>query len=125
MASESTQEANQSTSEQSEDQGANTQQTDAQQSDEQQSGGQDSGEQEAQDQGDQAEEEVQDDNTPVLKDDPRTSVQKDEEYRFASNIPGDQTIPEKEYADYTLHYEEDDATPARSRTCCSTCRWSR
>ena len=110
MASESTQEANQSTSEQSEDQGANTQQTDAQQSDEQQSGGQDSGEQEAQDQGDQAEEEVQDDNTPVLKDDPRTSVQKDEEYRFASNIPGDQTIPEKEYADYTLHYEEDDAT---------------
>lgn len=41
------------------------------------------------------------DNAPVRKNDPRTSVQKAEEYRFASNIPGDQTIPEKEYADYT------------------------
>src|SRR5215203_1775765 len=50
-----------------------------------------------------------DDNAPVRKNDPRTSVQKAEEYRFASNIPGDQTIPEKEYADYTLEYDEDDA----------------
>src|SRR5918911_8054 len=50
-----------------------------------------------------------DDNSPVRKNDPRTSVQKKEEYRFASNIPGDQTIPEKEYADYTLEYDEDDA----------------
>src|SRR5919199_856579 len=50
-----------------------------------------------------------DDNMPVRKNDPRTSVQKKEEYRFASNIPGDQTIPEKEYADYTLEYDEDDA----------------
>src|SRR5215203_4055679 len=49
------------------------------------------------------------DNAPVRKNDPRTSVQKVEEYRFASNIPGDQTIPEKEYADYTLEYDEDDA----------------
>ena len=49
------------------------------------------------------------DNTPVRKNDPRTSVQKKEEYRFAANIPGDQTIPEKEYADYTLEYDEDDA----------------
>src|SRR5215203_1607912 len=50
-----------------------------------------------------------DDNAPVRKNDPRTSVQKAEEYRFATNIPGDQTIPEKEYADYTLEYDEDDA----------------
>jgi hypothetical protein len=50
-----------------------------------------------------------DDNAPVRKNDPRTSVQKAEEYRFASNIPRDQTIPEKEYADYTLEYDEDDA----------------
>jgi hypothetical protein len=49
------------------------------------------------------------DNAPVRKNDPRTSVQKKEEYRFAANIPGDQTIPEKEYADYTLEYDEDDA----------------
>src|ERR687898_1201312 len=49
------------------------------------------------------------DNAPVRKNDPCTSVQKAEEYRFASNIPGDQTIPEKEYADYTLEYDEDDA----------------
>ena len=49
------------------------------------------------------------DNAPVRKNDPRTSVQKAEEYRFASNIPGDQTIPEKVYADYTLEYDEDDA----------------
>ncbi|HET7270710.1 MAG TPA: hypothetical protein VFI90_06440, partial [Rubrobacter sp.] len=50
-----------------------------------------------------------DDNTPVRKNDPRTSVQKKEEYRFAANIPGDKTIPEKEYADYTLEYDDDDA----------------
>src|ERR687897_990540 len=49
------------------------------------------------------------DNTPVTKNDPRTSVQKKEEYRFAANIPGDKTIPEKEYADYTLECNEDDA----------------
>ncbi|HEX6710239.1 MAG TPA: hypothetical protein VF068_07885, partial [Rubrobacter sp.] len=49
------------------------------------------------------------DNAPVRKNDPRTSVQKKEEYRFAANIPGDKTIPEKEYADYTLEYDEDDA----------------
>ena len=111
MASEGTQEANQSTSEQFEDPSASTQQTNSQQSSEQQSDGQDSGEQQAQ--GEQAKEEVQDDNTPVLKEDPRTSVQKNEEYRFAANIPGDQTIPEKAYADYTLHYDEDDATSGK------------
>jgi hypothetical protein len=49
------------------------------------------------------------DNFPVRKNDPRTSVQKNEEYRFANNIPGDQTMPEKAYADYTLAYDEDDA----------------
>ena len=110
MSSEATQETNQSTSEQSEDQNTDTQQTNAQQYNKQQSGGQDSGEQQSHD---QAMDEVRDDNTPVLKDDPRTSVQKNEEYRFAANIPGDQTIPEKEYADYTLHYEEDDATSGK------------
>ena len=31
----------------------------------------------------------------LIENDPRTSVQKTEEYRFANNIPGDQTIPEK------------------------------
>ena len=89
-----------------------------QQSNQQQSNGQETGEQQSQDQQlqdqaereEQAEERVRDDNTPVPKNDPRTSVQKEEEYRFAANIPGDQTIPEKEYADYTLHYDEDDAT---------------
>ena len=49
------------------------------------------------------------DNAPVRKNDPRTSVQKTEEYRFANNIPGDQTIPEKAYADYVLEYDDDDA----------------
>jgi hypothetical protein len=49
------------------------------------------------------------DNFPVRKNDPRTSVQKTEEYRFANNIPGDRTIPEKAYADYTLEYDKDDA----------------
>ncbi|HEY6752249.1 MAG TPA: hypothetical protein VI027_13125, partial [Rubrobacteraceae bacterium] len=49
------------------------------------------------------------DNFPVRKNDPRTSVQKTEEYRFANNIPGDQTVPEKAYADYTLEYDDDDA----------------
>src|SRR5215207_8041355 len=34
------------------------------------------------------------DNTPVRKNDPRISVQKKEEYRFAANIPGDKTIPD-------------------------------
>ncbi len=32
-------------------------------------------------------------NLPVRKNDPRTSVQKTEEYRFANNIPSDRTIP--------------------------------
>ncbi|MBA2512539.1 MAG: hypothetical protein H0V28_13805, partial [Rubrobacteraceae bacterium] len=49
------------------------------------------------------------DNAPVRKNDPRTSVQKTEEYRFANNIPGGQTIPEKAYADYTLEYDDEDA----------------
>src|SRR5918997_6755170 len=49
------------------------------------------------------------DNAPVRKNDPRTSVQKTEEYRFANNIPADQTIPEKAYADYVLEYDDEDA----------------
>src|SRR5215211_5957510 len=49
------------------------------------------------------------DNVPVRKNDPRTSVQKNEEYRYASNIPGDRTVPEQAYADYTLEYDEEDA----------------
>src|ERR687893_2329468 len=48
-------------------------------------------------------------NLPVRKNDPRTSVQKTEEYRFANNIPSDRTIPEQAYADYVLEYDEDDA----------------
>lgn len=53
------------------------------------------------------------DYTPVEKNDPRTSVQKEEKYRFANNIPGDRTVPEQEYADYTLQYGEDDATSGK------------
>ena len=49
------------------------------------------------------------DNAPCSEERSPHLVQKAEEYRFASNIPGDQTIPEKEYADYTLEYDEDDA----------------
>jgi hypothetical protein len=41
--------------------------------------------------------------------DTRTSVQKKEKYRFASNIPSDKTVPEQEYADYVLEYDQDDA----------------
>ncbi|MDP9475973.1 MAG: hypothetical protein M3R38_09845, partial [Actinomycetota bacterium] len=48
-------------------------------------------------------------NFPVRKNDPRTSVQKNEEYRFANNIPGDRTVPEQAYADYTLEYDDEDA----------------
>jgi hypothetical protein len=48
-------------------------------------------------------------NLPVRKNDPRTSVQKNEEYRFANNIPSDRSIPEQEYADYVLAYDEDSA----------------
>src|SRR4028119_2392020 len=48
-------------------------------------------------------------NAPVRKNDPRTSVQKNEEYRFANNIPGDRTVPEQAYADYTLEYDDEDA----------------
>ena len=46
------------------------------------------------------------DNTPVRKNDPRTSVQKPEKYRFAANIPADKTIAEQEYADYVLDYSD-------------------
>src|ERR671910_122617 len=48
-------------------------------------------------------------NLPVRKNDPRTSVQKTEEYRFANNIPSDRTIPEQAYADYVLEYDQEDA----------------
>src|SRR5918997_5123787 len=48
-------------------------------------------------------------NLPVRKNDPRTSVQKTEEYRFANNIPSDRTIPEQAYADYVLEYDQDSA----------------
>src|SRR5215217_2711186 len=46
------------------------------------------------------------DNTPVKKNDPRTSVQKPEKYRFAANIPADKTVAEQEYADYVLDYSD-------------------
>ena len=49
------------------------------------------------------------DNTPVRKNDPRTSVQKPEKYRFAANIPSDKTIAEQEYADYVLDYSDSSA----------------
>src|SRR4028119_2138793 len=48
-------------------------------------------------------------NLPVRKNDPRTSAQKTEEYRFANNIPSDRTIPEQAYADYVLEYDQDSA----------------
>src|SRR5829696_1703791 len=60
-------------------------------------------------QGDEAGLQEVKDNVPVRKNDPRTSVQKNEEYRYASNIPGDRTVPEQAYADYTLEYDEEDA----------------
>src|SRR5215211_1529104 len=60
-------------------------------------------------QGDEAGSQEIKDNVPVRKNDPRTSVQKSEEYRYASNIPGDRTVPEQAYADYTLEYDEEDA----------------
>src|ERR671919_677480 len=41
--------------------------------------------------------------------DTRTSVQKKEKYRFAANIPDDKTAPEREYADYILENDRDDA----------------
>src|ERR671933_300681 len=41
--------------------------------------------------------------------DTRTSVQKKEKYRFAANIPSDKTAAEREYADYILEHEEEDA----------------
>lgn len=40
----------------------------------------------------------------------RSPVQKGEEYRFASNVPDEQTVPEQEYADYVFNYDQDDAT---------------
>jgi hypothetical protein len=49
------------------------------------------------------------DRTPVRKNDPRTSVQKPEKYRFAANIPADKTIAEQEYADYVLDYSDSSA----------------
>jgi hypothetical protein len=49
------------------------------------------------------------DNTPVRKNDPRTSVQKPEKYRFAANIPHDKTMAEQEYADYVLDYTDSSA----------------
>ncbi len=52
------------------------------------------------------------DNTPVKKNDPRTSVQKPEKYRFAANIPADKTIAEQEYADYVLDYQDSAAGDA-------------
>jgi hypothetical protein len=52
------------------------------------------------------------DNTPVKKNDPRTSVQKPEKYRFAANIPADKTIAEQEYADYVLDYSDSAAGDA-------------
>jgi hypothetical protein len=41
--------------------------------------------------------------------DTRTSVQKKEKYRFAANIPSDKTAAEREYAEYILENEEDNA----------------
>ena len=111
MAAESSGTQQQTTEQESQEQQSNQQQSDGQGTDEQQS--QDQQLQDQAEREEQAEERVRDDNTPVQKNDPRTSVQKEEEYRFAANIPGDQTIPEKEYADYTLHYDEDDATSGK------------
>src|ERR671913_1287552 len=41
--------------------------------------------------------------------DTRTSVQKKEKYRFAANIPSDKTAAEREYADYILENDQEDA----------------
>src|SRR5215208_5366080 len=41
--------------------------------------------------------------------DTRTSVQKKEKYRFAANIPDDKTAPEREYANYIMENDRDDA----------------
>src|ERR687889_1489660 len=41
--------------------------------------------------------------------DTRTSVQKKEKYRFAANIPDDKTAPEREYANYIMESDRDDA----------------
>src|SRR5919199_992116 len=41
--------------------------------------------------------------------DTRTSVQKKEKYRFAANTPSDKTAAEREYAEYILENEEDNA----------------
>src|SRR5215211_9086867 len=70
-------------------------------------GGADASQQEQQ--GDGAGSQEVKDNVPVRKNDARTSVQKSEEYRYASNIPGDRTVPEQAYADYTLEYDQEDA----------------
>jgi hypothetical protein len=40
-------------------------------------------------------------------------VQKNEQYRSATNIPSDQTAPEHGYSDYVLLYDEDDATSGK------------
>lgn len=42
--------------------------------------------------------------------DPRTSAEKDEKYRFANNIPAKNTVPERQYQDYVLEYDDDDAS---------------
>src|SRR3712207_6022626 len=90
-------------------QATNTQQSeDNQQSDIDQAQGQQQAEQGADGQQQGQQQEIKD-NAPVRKNDPRTSVQKTEEYRFANNIPGDRTVPEQAYADYTLEYDEEDA----------------
>src|SRR5918995_1406361 len=49
------------------------------------------------------------DNTPVKKNDPRTSVQKPKNYGLAANIPADKTVAEQEYADYVLDYSDSSA----------------
>ena len=41
--------------------------------------------------------------------DTRTSVQKKEKYRFAANIPDSKTAPEREYANYIMENDRDDA----------------
>ena len=75
---------------QSDNEGQGQQQAQGEQQDEQ--GRADAPPQQEQ-QGDEAGLQEVKDNVPVRKNDPRTSVQKNEEYRYASNIPGDRTVP--------------------------------
>ena len=54
--------------------------------------------------------------------DNRTAVQKDEQYRFANNVPDNKTIAEREYEDYVLEYDEDDASlNGKQRFLCKDC----